>query len=265
MFEIFQFDFMIRAFAAGGVTAIIAPLLGNFLVVRRYSLMADTLAHVALVGAALSLLLGTNPILTAVVTSLVVGIVIEKLRSRGGITGESILAIFLSSSLAVVAIIISLIKGTGFNLSGFLFGSIVTVLPSDLVYIVGLGVVTLLVVVLIYKPLFLTSFDEEIAQASGIRVQQINTVLILLTALTVSVSIRVIGALLTGALMIIPVMAATQISKSFKQNVVFSILFSLLAVVIGLFVSYYLNLASGGTIVIVALLIFILTLIVKVR
>lgn len=256
MFEIFQYDFMIRAFIAGIIIAIIAPAIGIFLVVRRFSLIADTLAHVSLVGIAFGFLLHFNPLLTALVTAVSASVAIEKLRETKKLFEESILALFLSGSLATALIIISLVKGFNVNLFSYLFGSITTVTESDVFVIAGFGFLSLLSIWILYKEFFFIAFDEELAKAQGLPVEILNIIVISLAAIAISLSMRIVGILLTGALMIIPVITAMQWTKSFRTTLILSILLSLLSVVLGLFGSYYVNLSSGGTIIEIALLIF---------
>ena len=263
MLEIFQHEFMIRAFAAGTITAIIAPLIGTFLVVRRLSLMAETLAHVSLLGIAIGLFTNIQPVITATVTAVAASLGIEKIRTSKKIFGESALALFFSGSLAFASILISLSNGFNRSLFSFLFGSIATVSPLDLYLIAGLALIIGATLFFIYKELFLVSFDEELAQVSGLNARLINTILIVLAAITVSLSIRIVGVLLIGALMVIPVVTAMQVAKSFKQVLGYSVVISLLSVISGLFVSYYFDLASGGTIVTIALGLFLVSLIVK--
>lgn len=260
MLEIFKYDFMVRAFMAGLVIAVIAPSIGIFMVIRRYSLMADTLAHVSLVGVAIGLLTGGNPIITAAATSVITAVGIERLRLNRNIFGESVLALFLSASLAVASVLISMARGQSLNILSYLFGSITTVAAAELYFILGLGVVVLATLFLIYKELFFISFDEELARAGGINTKIYNLVLIIMAALTVTLSMRIVGVLLIGALMVIPVITAMQFGRSFKNTLFISIGFSLVSVISGLFISYYLDLASGGTIVVVALALFLLSL-----
>lgn len=263
MIEIFQYDFMIRAFEAGMAIGVIAPLIGMFLVVRRYSLMADTLAHVSLAGVATGLLLGINPIFSAIGLSLVASVGIESLRNSRKIFGESVLALFLSGSLAVAVIILSLAKGFNANLFSYLFGSISTVSPLDLWVTLALAITVFLTVCFLYKELFFVSFDSELARANGLPVKRLNLIIVMLAAVAVSLSIRIVGVLLIGALMVIPVISAMQYGKGFRTTLLLSVAFSLISVFLGLFISYYLGLASGGTIVVVALGIFLLSLLVK--
>ncbi len=263
MLELFQYDFMIRAFIAGIIIAIIAPLIGIFLVVRRYSLVADTLAHVSLVGVAAGLLFQLNPVLTALVTTVVASLGIEKLRSSKKLFEESVLAMFLSGSLATALILISLGRGLNANLFSFLFGSITTVTSTDIWTILGLGIFTIFLVKLLYKEFFFISFDEELAKVQGLNVSLLNTLLITLAAVTISLSMRIVGILLTSALMIIPVLTAMLWTKSFRTSLLLSEVFSLASVLIGLLSSYFLNLSTGGTIVEVTLLFFVLSWIIK--
>jgi zinc transport system permease protein len=259
MLEIFQYDFMLRAFAAGFIIAVIAPVIGMYIVARRYSLMADTLAHVSLLGVAISAWLGTSPIITALTTTVVGAIGIERVRQRQRFSGESVLALFLTGSLALAVVILSLTKNLNANFFSFLFGSITTVRANDIIIMAVLGVVTLATVVRLYRPLFLLSLDEELATASGYRVGFLKLLLVIMAAVTVALSMRIVGTLLIGAMMVIPVLTATQFRRGFRQTMILAIVISLLAVLVGLFASFYLNLATGGTIVVATLVIFSIT------
>ncbi len=255
--EIFQYEFMARAFIAGILISFIAPLIGTFLVARRYSLIADTLSHVSLAGVALGLLLGIYPTFTALIVSIIASILIEKLRGSKKISGEEALAMFLSGGLAVAIVLIGLAKGFNVDLFSYLFGSITTVREIDLVIVSVLGIAVLTLITAFYKELVYVSFDEEAAKVSGLPVGFLNFLLMVLTAVTVSLSMRIVGVLLIGALMVIPVVTAIQLQTSFKNNLLISILISFLSVVTGLFVSFYLNLPAGGTIVLTSLGFFV--------
>lgn len=259
MFDIFHYSFMIHAFLAGSIIALIAPVIGTFLVARRYSLMADSLAHVSLAGVAIGLLLGIYPVYTALIVSVVVALVIERLRTERGVSGEVALAMFLSGGLAVAVVLLGLGKGFSVDLFSYLFGSITTVKNTDLLVITTLGIVVLVIVALVYKELVYVSFDEEAAHVSGVPTKTLNMLLMILTALTVSISMRIVGILLIGALMVIPVVTAMQLRQSFLKTILASIFFSFIAVIAGLFLSYYINLAAGGTIVVISLLLFAVT------
>jgi len=261
--EFLQYDFMQRAFIAGIVISIIAPFIGNFLVVRRYSLMADTLAHVSLAGVAIGLLLQVNILLAAVVTTAIAAIGMEALRHGKKIFGESVLAIFLTGSLALGAVLLSLSGGQNINLFSFLFGSISTVQVVDLYYIIGIGIIVMLFLIIFYKEFFAISLNEETAKASGIRVQMLNFILVVLAAITVAIAMRIVGILLIGALVVIPVVSAIQFEQGFHRTIYISIFISLLSVISGLIASFYLGLPSGGVIVLVSLFVFIMSLLVN--
>lgn len=261
--EIFQFDFMIRAFAAGIIISIIAPLIGTYLVVRRYARLADTLAHVSLAGVAVGIFTRTNPVIAAVIVSVLTAVGVEKLRRSKKIHGESALALFLWGGMAFAVVIISLARGFNVSLFSYLFGSITTVTPTDLYFVAGLGIVILLLILSFYKELFFVSFDEELAEVNGINAKRFNLILVILAAVTVALSMRIVGILLIGALMVIPVITAMQFSRSFRQTLGLSVAISLFSVISGLFASYYLDLSSGGTIVLIAIIIFLAGLIVK--
>ncbi|MCC2631314.1 MAG: hypothetical protein K0S20_13 [Patescibacteria group bacterium] len=260
MLEIFQYDFMVRAFIAGIAIALIAPVIGSYLVVRRYSLIADTLAHVSLTGVAVGFLTGINPLITAIAASVISSALIEKLRSEKRIQGETLLALFLSGSLALATVLISFGPGLNASLFSYLFGSIATVTVNDIWLIVGLAIVVGLVVTAFYKELFSVSLDEELAAASGLPVKALNLMLLVLTGITVSLSMRIVGILLIGALMVIPVITAMQYKRGFATTMGLSVLFSVASVMSGLFLSYYFGLASGGVIVLIALAFFFASL-----
>lgn len=250
---------MIRAFEAGIAIGVIAPLIGMFLVVRRYSLLADTLAHTSLAGVAIGLLFRFNPIFSAIILSIGASLGIEHLRASRRVFGESVLALFLSGSLALAVVVLSLAKGFNAGLFSYLFGSIATVSQTDVRIIVALAVVIFLDVILLYKELFFISLDEELAQAGGLPVKRLNVAMVMIAAITVALSLRIVGVLLVGALMVIPVIAAMQYGRGFRTTLLLSVLFSLISVIIGLFSSYYFNIASGGAIVFAALVIFLVS------
>jgi zinc transport system permease protein len=260
MLDIFQYGFVVRGIEAGVIVALIAPLIGTFLVLRRYSLIADTLAHVSLAGIALGLLFDISPILTALGVTVVASIGIERLRNTRRVYGESALALFLSGSLALATILLSLGRGFNTNLFNYLFGSIVTVTQTDVYTIATIAVIVAAVLALFYKELVYITFDEESARVSGIPTQWMNTVLIVLAALTISLSIPIIGVLLIAALIVIPVVAALQLRQSFAKTIWYAEAISLFSVLAGIVISFYLNLSTGGTIVLVMLAVFLLIL-----
>ena len=263
--ELFHYDFMQRAFLAGIMIAILASFSGSFLVLRRYSLMSETLSHAALVGVALALLLDIYPLPFAVALSLLSAWGIEFLRSYYRLYSDSILAIFLSGSLALAVVIVSLADAFNSSLFSYLFGSILAVNSSDIYLIMGFGILSLSLLLLFYKELYFIAFDEEVAQVSGIKVKALNFMFISIVAIIIALSIKIVGSLLIGALMIIPMVSALRFRLGFLFTTLLAITFSVISVIVGLSLSYYLSLPSGATIVLVILGFFILSLLVNRR
>jgi zinc transport system permease protein len=258
MLELLQYDFMRRALVAGLVTAVVAPTIGIFFVVRRYSAMADAIAHFALAGVAAGLVAGTPFIPTALIVSIASVLGIEKMRERRSLPSDTIVSLFLFAGLAIAVVLIGLARGKNVNVMNFLFGSIVTVTVFDLMLISAIGAVVMVVTALLWRPLFAVSIDEETAEAHGLPVRWINRLLAVLGAATVAISMNVVGVLLIGALMVVPVLAAMKLRVGFFCTWLLAVAVSVLSALSGLFVSYQLNLASGGTIVLAAIGGFIL-------
>lgn len=256
--DVLTHDFMLRAFAAGILAALFCAPLGVFLVLRRYSLMADTLSHTALAGVGAGVLLRADPGAAAVGFVILGAVGIDVLRRRSRIYGDASLAVFLSGSLALAVVLMTLGQGLGTDLLRYLLGSIITVSPRDLWLMTALAVLVGSGLTLFYKELFYVTMDEEAAAVSGIPVGPVNLILNVLTALTVVLAIRVMGVLLVGALMVIPALAGLQAAGSFRSALVRSVLFGVLSVVGGLSAAYYLSLPAGAAIVLAALAFFAL-------
>ncbi len=260
MLEMFEYEFMQRAFIAGIFIATLASLSGTFIVLRRYSLISETLAHSALVGVAVGLVAGYNPLWIAVVVAIASAWLIEYLRSSFALYSDAILAILLSGSLAVAVIIVSL--GGAFNnsLFSYLFGSILSISDSDVMTIIIFGSLSLLFLLLFSKELYFIAYDEEVAKTSGVKVKSLNFLLVTVVAIIIALSIRVVGSLLIGALMVIPTVAALQYRVGFRATMLISLFFALFSVVFGMMLSYYFSLPSGATIVLAVITIFIISL-----
>ena len=254
--EFLAYDFMHRAFAAGAMTAVICPAIGMFLVPRRLSLIADSLAHVALAGVALGLFLGISPLLGALVVTVAGAIGIERLRTRGALSGDASLAVFLSGGFAFAVVLISLARGFNADLFAVLFGSILTVSPADIWLIGGLGAVVGVTIGIFYPRLLAITMNEDLARTSGVPVDALNLVLTLLTALTTVVAMRMVGVLLVSAMIVIPTLTGFALGRSFRQAMGIAIAMALCSVAAGLIAAYYLRLAAGGAIVLAALVIF---------
>ncbi|MBO0996559.1 metal ABC transporter permease [Bacillus sp. SD075] len=265
---ILQFEFLQNAFLTGIIIGAIAPLVGVFVVVRRMSMISDALSHVALAGIAFSLLLqksflslaGLNPLYIGMAFSVGGSLFIEKLRGVYKHYQELAIPIIMSGGMGLSVIFISIADGFNTDLYGYLFGSVSAVSRADLYVILAVGVVVALMLTLLYKELFLLSFDEEHAKASGIPYKAIHFIFIVMVALVIAASMKIIGILLVSSLMTLPVAASLRFAKGFKQMIGYSVLFGEVSVIGGLFLSYNLDLAPGGTIVIIAVLILILSI-----
>jgi len=265
--DFLQFDFLRHTFLTGLLIGVIAPLLGTFLVVRRLSLLADALSHVTLAGIAFGLFIEKKtatplitPLYSGMVFSVIGAVLIEKLRNVYQSYQELGIPIILSGGVGLSVIFISLANGFNNDLFNYLFGSVSAVSQNDFLSILSITIIILVVVFIFYKELLTLSFDEEHATVSGIHSKRIHFLFIVLTALVIAASIRIVGVLLVSALMTLPVAAAMKFAKSFKQLIFLSILFGELAVIIGLISGYYLSIPPGGTIVITAIIILLLSI-----
>ncbi|MFC4404866.1 metal ABC transporter permease [Gracilibacillus xinjiangensis] len=266
----FEYEFLRNTFFTGIIIGIIAPLLGTFVVVRRLSLIADALSHVTLAGIAFGLLVekktGT-PLLTPFYSGLgfsVIGsIFIERLRSVYSAFQELAIPIILSAGVGLSVIFISIANGFNTDLYNYLFGSVSAVSRQDLYSIIIIAILVCAVIFFFYKELFLLSFDEEHANVTGIHSKIIHFIFILLTALVIAASIRIVGVLLVSSLMTLPVAASIRIAKGFKQTIIYAIIYGEAAVILGLISGYYLEIPPGGTIVMLLIILLIVTIVCK--
>ncbi len=256
--EMLQYDFMRRALLAGLITAIVAPTIGIFFVVRRYSAMADTIAHLSLAGVAGSLLAGTAMIPTALGFSILSVLGIERMREKRTLPSDTIVSLFLFGGLALAVVLIGLARGKNVNVLNYLFGSILTVTNQDLILISVIGLITLITTALLWPLFFSVSLDEETAEAHGLPIRALNRTLAVLGAATVAISINIVGVLLIGALMVIPVLTSMKLRLGFFLTWAWAVASSVVSVILGLFLSYTFSLASGGVIVLVAIFFFMM-------
>lgn len=264
--DFFQYDFLRYTFLTGLLIGVIAPLLGTFIVVRRLSLIADALSHVTLAGIAFGLmieklfLITLSPLYSGMAFSVIGSILIEKLRTVYKAYQELAIPIILSGGVGLSVIFIAVADGFNTDLFNYLFGSVSAVSQTDFLTILGISIFIILVVTLFYKELFTLSFDEEHARISGIHAKRIHLLFIVLTALVIAASIRIVGVLLVSALMTLPVAASMRLAKGFKQMMFLSIIFGEISVMLGLISGYYLNIPPGGTIVVVAISILLISI-----
>ncbi len=254
---------MQRAFVAGVIIAILAAISGFFIVLRRYSLIGETLSHASLVGVAIGVVSGVAPLWMALFIALFVALLIELLKERFEIYSDSILAIMLSGSLALALIIVSLGKSFNTSLFAYLFGSILSVTNKDIFFIISVGSILLVFLLYFAAKFYYIAYDEEVAKVSGLDVAKLNFLQMSITAVIVALSIKVVGSLLIGALMVIPVNAALLYRKGFIATLLLSLVFAVVSVIGGIILSYYFDLPSGATIVLFVILIFIFSLVQK--
>lgn len=259
MLEIFAMEFMRRAWLAGLIMALICPLIGSFLVLRRQSLIGDGLGHIAFAGVAAGALWGVSPVLSAAAATVIGALAIEQVRVRLSEAADMVLAIFFYTGMGLAVIFTGLNKEGGFNLGSVLFGSLMMVSRQDLLIVGVLAVAAAAFVALFYRPLQYLTFDETSARVAGLPVRRLNLLLVLLTALTVALSMRIVGLLLVSAMMVIPVACALNTAKSFAGTIIQSMAYGVASVSAGLVLSYYGNLAPGGTIVVVCTGFFLLS------
>ena len=254
MAELLSLDFMRQALVAALLVGIAAPLVGVFLVQRRLSLIGDGMGHVALAGVAVGVLTGTAPVLTALVAAVAAAVAIEAIRARGTTSGDVALAVMFYGGIAAgVVIIAKSPSGSPANLTAYLFGAITTASTSDLWVFAGLAVIVMGATWLLRPWFFAVANDEEYARATGMPVTGLNVALAVLTAVTVVVSMRVVGLLLISALMIIPNATAQLLGHSFRASVRWAVLVGVVSSVGGVVLSFYAETPSGGTIVLLAI------------
>ena len=255
----FEYSFMQNACIVALLISLVCPMIGMFLVLRRYSMIGDALSHASLAGVAVGLLIDVNPIISAFCLTSFFGVLIEALRNQFRRYAELVLIIVLSLSVGIAITIISAgLVHT--NVESFLFGSILTVSSTDVWSVVILSIISLTTILCLYPQLVMITFDEDGARVAGVRVKLINYIFSILVAATISVSIRIVGILVISSLIALPVATALQLQKGFRRTLQFSVLFSFIDILTGLFVSYWIDAAPGGVTAItsVVLLLFVL-------
>jgi zinc transport system permease protein len=254
---ILQYEFMIRALLGGLIVGTLGPALGMFLVLRRFSLIADTLSHVALMGVAIGMATSTSPALVAFATSVAGALVIEWLSSHHRLPGDVTLAVVLYAALAVAVVIISGSDGFNVDLFSFLFGSVLSISPLDLWLLVALGVAVILYVTTFFSELSQSSFDPDLARVTGVPVNWVNLGLAVLTGATIVLSMRVVGVLLVGAMLVVPVLAGQRLATGLRAALGVAVAFGIASALIGLTAAFYTDLSAGGSIVLTAIVLLL--------
>ncbi len=255
-FDILTYAFMQRAIVSGIAISLMCSVIGLFLVLRKQSLFGDALAHAAFGGIAAGLYLGVYPLWTAFAVSVSSALALTKIKQKFQISSDATVAILLSSGLAMGVILISMAKGFTVDIFSFLFGSILLVSLQNTLLILGLCGTILVIVLLLYRRLVYTTFSEEQAKVSGIPVEKMNYLFVVIAAIAVVSSMQLVGILLTSSLIVVPNVTAILFSRGFKQTAILSMIFAVFSAVVGILSSYVLNVAPGGMIVLISIIIF---------
>ncbi|WP_341348790.1 metal ABC transporter permease [Paenibacillus sp. FSL H3-0469] len=261
--DMFGYEFMQRAFWAGGLIGLIGPLLGVYLMLRRQVLMADTLSHVSLAGVALGSVLGWNPALSGFAVAVAGGLVIEQLRRSYRTYSELPVAIIMTSGLALAVVLMSLKQNLTKSFSSYLFGSIVAVSDTQLKLIALVAAAGLLYFIILRRPLYSLTFDEETAAISGVHTGWLSFSFAVLTGMTVAAAMPVVGVLLVSALIVLPASIALRMASGFTAAIIISVSVGLTGVFSGLTASYYINTPPGGTIALILLVFLLLAIAVQ--
>lgn len=259
---LFNYSFMQNALFVSVFISVLCPCIGIFLVLRRYSMIGDTLSHASLAGVTIGLLCEQNPVLGAFIFTAVCGGLIEFLRSYFRKYTDLILTIVLALSVGTAITIISSGK-LYVNADSFLFGSILTVTRTDMAMVLALSIISVTALIFLYHQMVYIAYDEEAAKVAGVKVRLINYVFNILVASAISVSIRIVGVLVLSSMIALPVATALQLGKGFRLTLLFSIVFSVTDIMLGLFLSYYLNVAPGGFTALISVAVLILVLLTK--
>jgi len=263
IFRLFEFQFFQNALLGGTIAALACAWVGLFLILRKEAMIGDGIAHTAFGGIALGLFLGVNPILTALLVSILAVLGISYMRRKGLAQSDSAIAVMLAVGFSTGLIIISLADGFNVELFSFLFGSILTIDQTDLIIVSTLGISTILILGIFYKELLSMTFDEEGARLMGIPVKPLSLAFNLLVAITIVLSIKVIGVILVVALLVLPGLSALQLNLSFKKTTIVAIVIGTVSMTTGILLSAIYNVATSGVIVFTAAGIFVFTAIYK--
>lgn len=261
--EILSYAFIQRALIAGGFISIVCAVLGVFLVLRRFSLIGDGLAHVTFGSIALGLLLGIYPVYVSVPVVALSSLGILKLTEKEKVFGDAAIGIVSSVGIAGGIIMASISGGFNVDLFSYLFGNILVISWAEVVFSMFLSIVVILLVLIFYYELFSLTFDEEYATVSGIKTKWMNRILVILTSISVVLAMRIVGTMLISSMLILPVVTALQFAGSFRKTIICSSVFALASVFLGILISFVFDLPSGATIVMLNFIFFCIALIWK--
>lgn len=257
--EMFSYPFMVRAFVAGALVALCSALLGVSLVLKRYSMIGDGLSHVGFGALAVAAALNVAPLAVAIPVVIIAAVLLLRIKGNSRIKGDAAIALISTSSLAAGVMVISMTTGMNTDVYNYMFGSILAMSSGDVWLSVILAVVVLLLFLLFYNKIFAITFDETFALATGVRAEFYNTMTAVLTAVTIVLGMRMMGALLISSLIIFPALTSMRVCRTFKSVIFHSAVISVVCLIIGISVSYVWATPAGASVVmtnIVALLLY---------
>lgn len=258
MLEILSYNFIIRALIVGVIVSLCSSLLGVSLVLKKYSMIGDGLSHVSFGALAIATALNIAPLKFAIPIVIIVAFFLLKISDNAKIKGDSAIALISAGSLAIGIISVSVSTGVNTDVYSYLFGSILAISKSDMILSVILGLLVLVIYILFYNKLFAITFDENFAKATGVKVNAYNMIIAFLTAITIVLGMKLMGSLLITSLIIFPSLTSMKLLKTFKSVVISSGILSIINLIIGIIISYYFDVPTGASIVIINILMFIL-------
>lgn len=255
----FQYDFIQRAFIAGAAMSLITPILGLLLILRRQSLLSDTLSHISLTGVALGILLQWNPTVTTLMVVVIASVLIEYLRVTYSNFSELSIAIMMSAGMALALILVSFSSNqVNFKLDQFLFGSIILITPDEVKLLWVLAIIIMITYAILRRPLYVMSFDEATAFTAGLPVRMMSIAFSVFTGIAISIMMPIVGALLISALIVIPSATAIKVSRSFTQAIIIGMLINAIGIFTGITTSFYYDTPPGAAITMSFIIIFMI-------
>lgn len=260
--DFLMYDFIRRAFLVGIALSFVLPCIGLIVVLKRLSLVGDTLSHASLLGVMMGIVSGVNPLFTSIIVCVLSALLIEVLRHKIPAFKENAMVIVMALVTSLSGIIASKLKNA-VSFSSFLFGSIATVTEIEMMIVFGLVIISVVVFIVLYKDLFYIVLDERSARMSGIKVERVNFIFTLLSAVVIAIASKAVGVLIVASLLVIPILCALKVSNSYFKTILLAIIFSVLFMISGLISSYYFDLRPGGMIALIAVIAYVLLLMVK--
>jgi zinc transport system permease protein len=258
LFNLLGYRFFQNALIGGSISALTCSLIGLFVILRKESMIGDGVAHVSFGGIAIGLFLNVNPLYTALIVSVIAVLGISYMKREGLAESDSAIAVILAVGFSTGLIIISLAGGFNVELFSYLFGSILTISRTDMILVTLLGAISLVIVIIFYKELLSITFDAQASRLMGIPVGFLNNIFNILVAITIVLSIKVVGMILVTALLVLPGLTALQLNTGFKVTAIMSVVFGVGSIVLGIITSAILDVATSGVIVFTLVLVFIL-------